>query len=162
MPVGPPASWCWGWLIDTLQGTLELPPHRHDRLNHILSTTLVSRRVSTKAWHKLLGELRSMVLGIPGGHGLFSQLQLVPRSREHHRVRIHQEAWDQMLDLQWLADDLAARPTRIAKVVPAAPHYVGCSDVALSGMGGVWWPRPPPLRLAGTFPPPPPPTYKPP
>ena len=161
---------CWatrklvlGWLIDTLQGTLELPPHRHVRLNHILSTTLASRRVSTKAWHKLLGELRSMVLGIPGGHGLFSQLQLVLRSREHHRVRIHQEARDQLLDLQWLADDLAARPTRIAEVVPAAPHYVGCSDAALSGMGGVWFPPSggqghPPYVWREPFPP----TYKPP
>ena len=138
---------CWatrkivlGWLIDTLKGTIELPPHRHHRLNHILSVTLASRRVSTKAWHKLLGELRSMVLGIPGGHGLFSQLQLVLRSREHHRVWIHNEARDQLLDLRMLADDLAARPTRIAEVVPAAPHYVGCSDAALSGMGGVWFP----------------------
>ena len=138
---------CWatrkivlGWLIDTLKGTIELPPHRHHRLNHILSVTLASRRVSTKAWHKLLGELRTMVLGIPGGHGLFSQLQLVLRSRKHHRIRIHKEVRDQLLDLQLLADDLAARPTRIAEVVPAAPHYVGCSDAALSGMGGVWFP----------------------
>ena len=106
------------------------------------ATTLASRRVSTKAWHKLLGELRSMVLGIPGGQGLFSQLQLVLRSREHHRVRIHQEARHQLLDLQLLADDLAARPTCIAEVVPAAPHYIGCSDAALSGMGGVWFPPP--------------------
>ena len=104
-----------------------------------------------------------MVLGIPGGHGLFSQLQLVLRSREHHRVRIHQEARDQLLDLQWLADDLAARPTRIAEVVPAAPHYVGCSDAALSGMGGVWFPLSggqghPPYVWREPFPP----TYKPP
>ena len=159
---------CWatrklvlGWLVDTLKGTIELPPHRHDRLNHILSTTLASRRVSTKAWHKLLGELRSMVLGIPGDHGLFSQLQLVLRSCEHHRVRIHQEARDQLLDLQWLADDLAARPTRIAKVVPAAPHYVGCSDAALGGMGGVWFPpsggQGHPLMFGGNPSPPPPP-----
>ena len=106
---------CWatqkivlGWLVDTLKGTIELPPHRRDRLSHILATTLASRRVSTKAWHKLFGELRSMVLGIPGGHGLFSQLQLVLRSHEHHRIQIHHEARDQLLDLQLLADDLTA------------------------------------------------------
>ena len=127
-------------------------------LGHILATTLASRRVSTKAWHKLLGELRSMVLGIPGGHGLFSQLQLVLRSCEHHRVRIHHEACDQLLDLQLLADDLTARPTRIAKVVPGAPHYVSCSDVALSGMCGVWFPPPgghgyPPYVWREPFPP---------
>ena len=156
---------CWatwkimlGWLIDTLKGTIELPPHRHDRLSHIIATTLASWRVSTKAWHKLLGELRSMVLGIPGGHGLFSQLQLVLRSREHHRVCIHHEARDQLLDLQLLANDLAARPTRIAEVVPAAPHYIGCSDAALSGMGGVWFPPPgghghPPYMWREPFPP---------
>ena len=164
---------CWatqkvvlGWLIDTLKGTIELPPHRHARLRHILATTLASRRVSTKAWHKLLGELRSMVLGIPSGHGLFSQLQLVLRSREHHRVHIHQEARHQLLDLQLLAEDLAARPTRIAEVVLAAPHYVSCSDAALNGMGGVWFPppgghgHPPPPLMCGVNPFPP--TYNPP
>ena len=84
---------CWatrkivlGWLVNTLKGTIELPPHRRDRLSHILATTLASRRVSTKAWHKLLGELCSMVLGIPGGHGLFSQLQSCPILTTIHRV----------------------------------------------------------------------------
>ena len=61
---------CWatrkivlGWLIDTLKGTIELPPHRRDRLNHILSVTLASRRVSTKAWHKLLDRIPSTTPG---------------------------------------------------------------------------------------------------
>ena len=156
---------CWatrkivlGWLIDTLKGTIELPPHRHHCLNHILSVTLASRRVSTKVWHKLLGELRSMVLGIPGGHGLFSQMQLVLRSRKHHRVRIHNEVRDQLLDLRLLADDLAARPTRIAEVVPAAPPLCWLQRCGPQWHGWrlvppVQGPRPPPLCLAGTLPP---------
>ena len=65
---------CWsttkvilGWTLDTLRGTIELPAHRKDRLQEILTDALHPKGVSVQAWQKLLGELRSMVLGIPGG-----------------------------------------------------------------------------------------------
>jgi hypothetical protein len=65
-----------GWTIDTVRMTVELPPHRIDRLFELLdSIAPAQRRSSVKKWEKLLGELRSMVLAIPGGRGLFSVLQ---------------------------------------------------------------------------------------
>ena len=93
-----------------------------------------------KEWRRILGELRSMVLGIPSGRGLLSQLQLVLQRANNHRIHIHQEARDQLLDLLLLTQDLANRPTRIAKVLPQRPAYVGCCDAAKWGMGGVWLP----------------------
>ena len=60
---------CWstrkvilGWLADTLEGTIELPPHRRDRLNVLLQTALTHKQITMKEWRRILGELRSMVL----------------------------------------------------------------------------------------------------
>jgi hypothetical protein len=62
--------------------TVELPQHRIDRLFELLdSITPTQRRVSVNKWEKLLGGLRSMVLAIPGGRGLFSVLQEVLKKR---------------------------------------------------------------------------------
>ncbi len=136
---------CWstrkqvlGWDIDTLQKTLELPPHRQDRLLEILGSVRGKRRVGIKAMRKLLGELRSMVPGIPGGRGMFSQLQYALKTQQRNRVRLHQAARDHLEDFWLLAQDLAKRPTRIAELLPQAPSLVGASDAAKQGMGGVW------------------------
>jgi hypothetical protein len=65
-----------GWMIDTMAQTIELPSHRLARLHKILQSIPHSQhRTSQRKWQQLLGELRSMVLAIPGGRGLFSQLQ---------------------------------------------------------------------------------------
>ena len=138
---------CWstrkvvlGWLIDTLEGTIELPPHRQDHLNVLLQTALTRKRITMKEWQRILTELWSMVLGIPGGWGLLSQLQLVLQMANNHRIHIHKEARHQLLDLQLLAQDLANQPTQIAEVLPQCPTYVDCCDTAKPGMGSVWLP----------------------
>ena len=156
---------CWstrkqllGWLVDTLRGTLELPPHRKERLLTILTDVIGKNRLSVNKTHKLLGELRSMVLGIPGGQGLFSQLQVaLTRRSDKHRVRLHQGAQDAQRDFLHLAKDLANRPTRIAELFPTVPaHHTGACNAARNGMGGVWLPQPhslePPLVWRHPFP----------
>ena len=92
-----------------------------------------------KEWQRILGELRYMVLGIPGGRRLLSQLQLVLQRANNHCIHIHKEARHQLLDLQLLAQDLANRPTQIAEVLPQRPAYVGCCDATKPGMGSVWF-----------------------
>ena len=158
---------CWsttkvnlGWTLDTLRGTIELPANRKRRLHDIVTEALRRKRVSVQSWQKLLGELRSMVMGIPGGQGLFSQLQVALQRQTHHRVRIHKEAKACLQDLHTLAQDLAQRPTRMAEIVPTHPLYAGCCDASRAGMGGVWLPSPdpyypqhPPYVWRTTFPP---------
>jgi hypothetical protein len=121
---------CWstlkvtlGWLLDTLQKNVEFPSHRKERLLHILRSTSKKRQMGTRAVHRLLGELRSMVLGIPGGQGLFSQLQLALTQKDGHRVRIHDEARHLIEDFLVLVEDLANRPTHIAEIIPQ-PKWV--------------------------------------
>ena len=47
-----------GWIIDTVNMIIKLPPHREDRLAEILtSIPLIEKWISVKKWHKVLGEL---------------------------------------------------------------------------------------------------------
>jgi hypothetical protein len=140
---------CWstlktvlGWLIDTLRGTIELPPHRLERLQELFDLFRGKRRVALKSWYQLLGELRSMTLAIPGGTGMFTQLQLALRVADKSRVKLTQAVHDSLQDFEYLTTSLGERPVRIAEVVPTQPTHVGASDAARAGMGGVWVPGP--------------------
>ena len=79
-----------GWVIDTVRSTLELPAHRVERAQEILASIQPNqRRVAISTWHKVLGELRSMALAIPGGRGLFSTLATAQtRARLPRRLEV--------------------------------------------------------------------------
>jgi len=132
-----------GWLVDTKRRTIELPPHRLDRLHDILHQFQHSqRRTSRQKWQCLIGEWRSMILAIAGGRGMFSQLQsvLTYPSNPHpsDRIFLTPAVHDQLEDFRWLAADLANRPTRWGELVDSDPSYYGTVDASGAGMGGVW------------------------
>jgi hypothetical protein len=128
-----------GWLIDTVAMVIRLTPRRLARLHEILDSLPRSRkRVSIKTWHKVMGELRSMVLALPGGKGLFSALQF--RFKEgKKRVRLTRLVHDFLDDFRWIVSNLTARPTRIYEIVPSAPNVIGTTDAAGVGMGGIFF-----------------------
>jgi hypothetical protein len=129
-----------GWLIDTVTMTIELPPHRLARLLAILDRLPVTKsRVQTKDWHKVLGELRSMAIGIPGARGLFSTLQEAFRKPlDKKRLRLNKHVHAFLADFRWLANDLARRKTRLHELQPEdSPSLLGATDAARRGMGGV-------------------------
>ena len=71
-----------GWILDTVNMVIKLPPHQEERLAKILSSIpRTQKRISVKKWHKVLGELRSMSLALPGLCHLFSQMQEALTSR---------------------------------------------------------------------------------
>ena len=135
-----------GWFVDTIAGTISLPPHRLERFGALLdSIAPTQRRIGIKAWHKFLGELRSMVLGLPGTSGLFGPLQHA--FREHmdngSRLKLSQHVHTFLNDFRWLRSSLASRPTRINELVPQRSVIPGSTDAAGTGMGGVaFLPRP--------------------
>jgi hypothetical protein len=137
---------CWdttkvmlGWLIDTVNKTIALPPHRVERLLQIFDSLRGKKRVSLNNWHRVVGELRSMVLAIPGGRGLFNALQYTLVRSEKHRVRITKDVRDALEDFELLGRSVASRPTRLAEIVPAPPSCVGAHDASGLGAGGVWF-----------------------
>jgi hypothetical protein len=77
------------WLLDTCAMTVQLPPHRVARLFELLDCVDPKlRHTMVNKWQKLLGELRSMVLAIPGGKGLFSVLQDALRAKCNQSTRV--------------------------------------------------------------------------
>jgi hypothetical protein len=129
-----------GWIINTVDGTLELPPHRRQRLTEIFAEVKGQSRLALSKWHKILGELRSMSIGVPGSKGLFSTLQTALQHTEENRIRITPEMRDQLADFEYLAQDLGRRPTAIAELVPDHPVAIGPHDASGLGMGGAWLP----------------------
>jgi hypothetical protein len=98
-----------GWIIDTVSLTIELPANRIARLFELLdSVPAHQRRVRTKKWQQLVGELLSMVLTVPGGRGLFSVLQQVLKvgTEDGTRVRLSMEVHAILQDFRSLARDL--------------------------------------------------------
>ena len=126
-----------GWIIDTVQGTLELPPHRQQRLRSIFDSLRGKTRISKRHWMKYLGELRFMSTGIQGSAGLFGALQLGLKEADPHRVRISKHIREHLDDFERLAQDLCDRPTKIAELLPEHPTVIQAVDAAKAGMGGV-------------------------
>jgi hypothetical protein len=130
-----------GWILDTIAKTLELPPHRRERLQAILDEIPPSqRRTSLKKWHKVLGELRSMSIALPGSRGLFSHLQLALKHHSQGRLRLDKGVHDALADFQWILNSLSERPTRLYELVELPPVVNGADDAAGPGMGGVIFP----------------------
>jgi hypothetical protein len=141
-----------GWILDSIELTLELPCHRVACLFELLDSVVPSqRRVSTKKWQKLIGELRSIVLG---AQGLFSFLQLALKVRleEGTRLRLTDQVHAVLRDFRALATDLQSRPPHISELVPSmAPAAMGSQDKAGKGMGGVHFVPMPDGSVAPSF-----------
>ena len=130
-----------GWDVDTEQGTIQLTQRRVQRLHDILdSIGERQKRISTKKWHQVLGELRSMELAVPGLKSHFSTLQAAFKHREQGRIPLRAAQHDFLADIRYLADRLEERPTHVQEVVQTQPAILGACDAAKAGMGGVLFP----------------------
>lgn len=130
-----------GWEVDSIRKTITLPAHRAKRLLEILGSIRPKQRyVETRQWHKILGELRSMAIAIPGAKGLFSILQEAFRHEDtrRRRLRLSSTLHGFLDDFRSLARDITSRPTRIAELVPDTfPATIGACNASSEGMGGV-------------------------
>lgn len=130
-----------GWIVDTVNMTIHLPPHRIERLWEILDSIPSSqKRTSVKKWHKVLGELRSMSLALPGSRHMFGRLQNALSLQTKARVALKKGVHQALEDFRWLAHDIEARPTRIAELIPLRPAAEGHHDASGAGAGGAWFP----------------------
>ncbi|GFH55146.1 hypothetical protein CTEN210_11622 [Chaetoceros tenuissimus] len=131
-----------GWIINTVAMTIELPQHRQERLGAILSSIpSTQKRIGVKKWHKLLGELRSMALALPGARCMFGMMQEALRSLDKRsRISLRKGVHQSIADFQWMLKDISKRPTRIAELVPLLPSALGFHDASGEGAGGVWFP----------------------
>jgi len=128
-----------GWLVDSVRKTIELPDHRKQRLLDIFKSLKGLERVSKKKWMSLLGELRFASIGIPGSKGLFCILQLALSRSDKGRVRVTPAVRQHLASFERLVKDLAARPTKLAEIIPDQPRLVGAHDSSGYATGGVYF-----------------------
>lgn len=130
-----------GWVVDTIAMTIALPAHRRLRLWELLDgIPLSQKRTSVKKWYKLLGELRSMSIALPGSRSMFGRLQKALSDRDGHRINLSRGVHQALEDFRWMAQDISTRPTRIAELVPLASSAEGHHDASGAGAGGIWFP----------------------
>ena len=101
------------------------------------------KRTTVKAWQKVLGELRSMALALPGARGLFGAMQhALSNTKSNNRVSLTKDTHAALDDFRWLANSITSRPTRIAELVPLIPAVHGFHDASGLGAGGVIFAEP--------------------
>ena len=83
-----------------------------------------------------------MLLALPGSRGLFSQMQEALRHVNGKRVMLAQVVHEALADFQWLAEDMASRPTRLFELVPLTPTLNGYHESSGRMCGGVVLPVP--------------------
>ena len=118
--------------------TITLLPHQVARLEAIVSAIPRSkRRIGVDKWHRVLSELRSMALTLPGARGMFGQMKeslchvigkMVTQSKGVHEA---------LEDFRWLSEDVSNFPTRIYKQVslrPTVDSYHNASGYMCGGM----------------------------
>ena len=130
------ASWATrktalGWVIDSLTKTLEMPPHRTERLQKIFDNLRDQKRARTQT----VGARPWQALLCVGSHP-FGPLQLVLSHAKAGRVRITASVRDNLTKFEWLVRDIANRPTRLGEIVPNEPVVIGTTDACKFGMGG--------------------------
>ena len=65
-----------GWVIDTVIMTFYLPSHWENRFKEILDGILTNqKRVGVDKWHRVLGDIFSIAIYLPGARGLFSYMK---------------------------------------------------------------------------------------
>jgi hypothetical protein len=131
-----------GWVIDTTASTIHLPQHRQERLAEILASIPSSqKRISIKKWHKILGELRSMALALPGARSMFSHMQHALSTSQGTRIALRKGVHEALNDFRWMFNDITSRPTRIQELIPLSTSALGFHDSSGSAVGGVWFPH---------------------
>jgi hypothetical protein len=129
---------CLGWDYAGASKHLLVAEHRRSKTQASLAEALSQNRVGLKKWQSLLGQLRSLVLGMPSLEGQFSLLQAGLTHQKEGRVRITAAVKEQLSTFQDLLHP-SSRPVRVKEIVPGRPAHIGACNAAKPGMGGVWF-----------------------
>ena len=94
-----------GFIVNSINPTISLPPHRCDWLKEILDAIPhTQKRVSVDTWHQVLGEIRLMVISLPSAKCLFIQMQEALRHATGNSLTLTRGIHDALIDFHWLLD----------------------------------------------------------
>ena len=124
---------CLGWDYAVKSKTLLAAPHQEEKVRSSIAAAIDQRRVGRSTWESLVGQLRSLVPGIPGSEGQFSLLQAALAQGSDGRVRVSEAVKKQLHTFLDLLDN--PQPTLFEELVPGHPTHIGACDAAKSGAG---------------------------
>ena len=81
-----------------------------------------------------------MSLALPGARHIFSTMQNAFSSTTKGRLALDKGVHHALEDFRWMHENISARPTRIAELVPLPPVAEGQHDASGLGAGGIWFP----------------------
>ena len=108
-----------GWVIDTFKKTWYIPNHREAHFKDILSAIPHTQKwIGVDKWHRVLGDLRSTELYLPGSLGFFFQIQ-----ESHHHiygkmVTLTKSFHQALTYFLCLEEDMGWHKKRVYKMVP--------------------------------------------
>jgi hypothetical protein len=131
---------CLGWDYAVKSKTLLVAPHREEKVRSSIAAVIDQRRVGRSTWESLVGQLRSLVPGIPGSEGQFSLLQAALPGTGIRRSGAGIGSCQTVVAHLYLDLLDNPQPTLFEELVPGHPTHIGACDAAKSGAGGVWFP----------------------
>jgi hypothetical protein len=126
-----------GWIFDGKNYTIRLPSQKIKDIIKLIRGMLKMKRPSLNKYQKLAGKLQHASLGLPGGKGLFSPIQLAMQGNPEF-VPLTNTLKQCLKDWQAIIRHMEKQPTSVLQLVKDYPAYIGYSDSCGIGTGGTW------------------------
>ena len=134
-----------GWNFDGKNYTIQLPPDKCDNIIKLIKSSLKQRALPLKKFQKIAGKLQHASMGIPGGAGLFSPLQ-VAMAGDPKYITIDPYLKVALEDWRTIIHFLKIHPISVKQLVANIPNIVCYGDSCKQGAGGVLTPGTEPYK----------------
>jgi hypothetical protein len=128
-----------GWIFDGINYTMQLPAEKCDKIIKLIKKVIALRNVLLKRFLELSGKLQNASIGMPGGAGLFSPMQMAVRGSPDF-VIMDEYMKSNLRDWRSIIHYMKKNPTAVQQLASGYPNYIGYSDSCGLGTGGVWTP----------------------
>ena len=129
-----------GFDWDGAKRTVTLPEEKSKRYTDAAKSMLQKKKVPTKKFQKVVGQLKHAAMIMPAAKGFFTPInRAVQGQPKHIGLGSSSEIRHSLTDICELLKMLTKRPTHVDEIIPGAPKYIGFHDAAAEGAGGVWF-----------------------
>ena len=126
------------WIIDNKAGTVAIPERKLQELWDLLDTPVSQRRMGRKDPVRLVWNLRSMYLAVPGAVAHLYPIQSALAQVGTDRAWLSPASHREITDWKMLEEQIAEQPTHLAEIVRRKATHLGFCDTSGLGDGCVW------------------------
>ena len=130
-----------GFVFDGQMRTVHLTQRKAQGIVEATTRLLKKNRAPLHKFQSIVGKMRHVATILPTARSLFTPANRALRGTPQTiALSANGEVRAALLDLRQLVTTLAARPTHVKEILPAAePDYIGYCDASAFGAGGVWF-----------------------